>query len=582
MIKMKSNLQSRIFILYLLISFCIIGRFNSIKAGKNQLLKETTGKNLNEEEDKKVDKKKLAADCMKGVMNTLPPAFCWKKGADVGKIPTGCPEGYFRSLALCYKQCKPGYKFVLGVCWEICPQGYKNLPLRCWKKLFSWYFKHSYIPHILTNFSDKVPCGSGRYRVGALCYRDCANVGLENCGIGACSSSKESCASSIWEMVESVIQSLIDSVILIASFGTSASFSTAKNTLKQGIKKIGKEGMKKAMKSALNSLKGKFKDITFDKAFKYIKQYSKETFASGLSENFVKTFCTQIWNDLGIKGEEKVNSDINLDTVIDTVDVLNISGSVEACKDTSDGGLNCAKNVLSSLSLFDPTGILSVASAFMQPKCEVPDKPYEFEKEVEEATETVSKVQDPKCVRIFSECNFQGKAKDICQDVNDLGDFNDKISSMISGAEVDVIVFEHKDHQGRSLILSKSQSIKCFEDKETYVDGVTLNNFITSMYLNKHDCIFVATGEAPKEEEDYPKDINNWMYCGESKLILWGNVPWRTWMNIFSINEKYKATLYTQQNFQGESIIVDDTNTYNDYSQFPHKEYHSIKVHKLE
>jgi hypothetical protein len=582
MFRLQSNLQSKFFLIFLLISFSVIEKYNTISTAKNFLVKES--KLLADEEQTKVDTKKLAANCMKGVMNTMPPAFCWKKGADFGKIPTGCPEGYFRSLALCYKNCKPGYHFVLGVCWEICPSGYKNLPLRCWKKLFHWYFKSSYIPHILTNFSEKVPCGSGRYRVGALCYRDCANIGLENCGIGACSSGSESCAAAIWEMVESVIDSLISSVMLIASFGTSAGFATAKNTIKQGVKKIGKDGLKKALKSAVTSLTGKFKDITFDKAFRYLKDYSSDIFVDGISESFVKNFCQQVWNELGNKGQGKLGSDINLDTVVDTVDILNISGSIEACSNTSDGGLNCAKNVLSSLSLFDPTGVLSVASAFIQPKCDVPDHPYEFEKEVEEATESVSKVQDPKCVRIFSECNFKGKVRDICSDVKNLGDFNDKVSSMITGAEVDVIVFEHENAQGRSLQISKAQSVKCFRDPEYYIDGVFFNDFITSMYLNKQNCFFTSTGEQPKEEEANPKEINNLFYCGEGNTLVWGNVPWRTWLRFFSISEKYKVTLYTGQNFTGEIFTFDDTtaNNYTDLKQLPHEHYSSFKFQKLD
>lgn len=54
---------------------------------------------------------------MSALMSNIPPEFCWKKGGDAGKIPTGCPDGYHRSLALCYKDCKDDMKFVAGVCW---------------------------------------------------------------------------------------------------------------------------------------------------------------------------------------------------------------------------------------------------------------------------------------------------------------------------------------------------------------------------------------------------------------------------------------------------------------------------------
>lgn len=41
-------------------------------------------------------------DCYKGFLESIPPTFCYKKNGDAGKIPTDCPDGYFRSLAMCY------------------------------------------------------------------------------------------------------------------------------------------------------------------------------------------------------------------------------------------------------------------------------------------------------------------------------------------------------------------------------------------------------------------------------------------------------------------------------------------------
>jgi len=63
------------------------------------------------------DVSNAAKHCMLGINKSLPPEFCWKKGGDVGIIPTGCPSGFHRELALCYKYCPSGYRNVLGVCW---------------------------------------------------------------------------------------------------------------------------------------------------------------------------------------------------------------------------------------------------------------------------------------------------------------------------------------------------------------------------------------------------------------------------------------------------------------------------------
>jgi len=58
---------------------------------------------------------------MKGITANIPPSFCYKRGADAGSIPNGCPPGYFRSVALCYKRCevREGIRYYHwgGTCW---------------------------------------------------------------------------------------------------------------------------------------------------------------------------------------------------------------------------------------------------------------------------------------------------------------------------------------------------------------------------------------------------------------------------------------------------------------------------------
>lgn len=85
--------------------------------------------------------------CYKGFLERIPPTFCYKKNADFGKIPTDCPPNYFRSLAMCYENCKSGYYYWGGVCYENCKAGYANHPLSCFKNIFDFYFKGSYVPN---------------------------------------------------------------------------------------------------------------------------------------------------------------------------------------------------------------------------------------------------------------------------------------------------------------------------------------------------------------------------------------------------------------------------------------------------
>ena len=61
---------------------------------------------------------------------------------------------------------------------------------------------------------------------------------------------------------------------------------------------------------------------------------------------------------------------------------------VKSCGDVSaDGGLGCAKSVVEGLSTFDPTGIMTIAAAFMHPSCDVPEVGKKVEPDVLEEKE---------------------------------------------------------------------------------------------------------------------------------------------------------------------------------------------------
>ncbi len=203
-------------------------------------------------------------------MDAIPAEFCWKRGGDIGVIPYDCPSGYFRSLALCYEYCAAGYSFVAGVCWAQCSAGYKDHGMTCYQSLFDWYFKSSYIPRSITNFSILIPCPKGMYRSGALCYKNCQNLGMENCGIGACASTLEGCLSSIGTMAFDTISSIGSAIASVVTIGSTTSMKTAavaaKNTIKNAATKIGKASMKKIGDNLKKILKNTNKKIFLEKA----------------------------------------------------------------------------------------------------------------------------------------------------------------------------------------------------------------------------------------------------------------------------------------------------------------------------
>jgi hypothetical protein len=471
-----------------------------------------------------------ANQCMSGLSEAMPPGFCWKKGADAGVIPTGCPAGYFRSLALCYQYCSPGYTHILGICYKDCDSGYTNHGLSCFRNLFSWYFKHSYIPRSITNFSDEVPCPGNMYRAGALCYRDCRLIGMENCGIGACIAPEGNCSVQILQMVGQVFEGVATGVTTVLSLGASApSKMTAKAAIKTAVKKLGKDALKAATLALKNALKGKFKDIVLKNARKKVLDLVKDTIKDKAKEAVLMTVCQKVWESVANKEISTLSAEDLGGKVLDTVDILGVKGMVSSCSNITDGGLSCAKSVVEGISTFDPTGILTIAAAFMHPECDVPvnkpaDEPiasYEADTSAQarKVQETAAPLKNPSdtvpanCIWAYDSTNFKGNKLEICKTLDFVGDkFNDKIASFVVGKDVQGYFFENARYEGTYLKFSKGTIV---DDVKKFTFGnVNLDKLISSVWLGGEDIVSIYGKD---------KSIKNYTFTSPNSLKVYFN-----------------------------------------------------------
>ena len=311
--------------------------------------------------------KEIVKICTNSLLSSLPPAFCWKKGGDAGKIPQNCPKGFTRKGALCEENCKGDYRLIGGVCYRNCKKGYKDHGLSCYSNFLKWYFKSSYVPKRLTNFDKKVTCPGKMYHSGALCYRDCNIIGLTNCGIGACAIDKNTCGEKVSKIVISVLTGGLNLVTQIFTMGNKPFSMLDKSLINQGLDKLGRDHVNnvfKHVKSVLNLGKNYIHKETFRKAQDLINK-SKILGKLGLKANIV---CNPILNAL----EEKVNEFGNPSNngIIEPIDILKAIEVGMDCK--GKDSLTCAKDVMSVFKNKDPTGLLAIAISFMHPECVVP------------------------------------------------------------------------------------------------------------------------------------------------------------------------------------------------------------------
>ncbi len=126
--------------------------------------------------------------------------------------------------------------------------------------------KSTFIPKSVTNFDPIAICPYKYYKFGALCYRDCSTLGMENCGIGACAISSDECKAGIVQIVTDFGMSFATFLANSVSMGRgSVTFKTAKEAMSKTIK---------TMKNTMTKGIGVFKKISKNPT--YIKNFIKK------------------------------------------------------------------------------------------------------------------------------------------------------------------------------------------------------------------------------------------------------------------------------------------------------------------
>lgn len=483
----------------------------------------------------------IAGQCMKALTENIPPSFCWKKGADFGTIPQACPEGYFRSLALCYEYCIPGYTHVLGICWSGCDAGYIDHGATCFKNLFDWYFKNAYIPDAFTNFSDAIKCSPGNYKMGALCYRDCKNIGMENCGIGACVADAASCGAEILSMA---LDTLIGIATLLSTVLTGGAVAAAKKGIETGIKKLGTSVIKQSLNSLKKIFTSELKEKLISKAKKWVANKARDIAKGLMQEQLVGVICETIWKS----AEEKTLAapDISGEDLLNAVDIFNVQGIAEGCSNTADtnGAIDCAKNVLTGLSTFDPTGLLSIAATFMKPICDVPGG-IETEKPLQS---NVDLLINDNCVYVFEACDYMGKYAEVCENAITLGELSKNVSSYKVGKSVSGMFYPQFDFGGSGYPFGPGQEVKCLQNyTNPEVTEIIYDKWMKSIRLHISHC-FIISFKTPQSGFDASNDH----FCQKEEADV--SLPYyegSTFMRSYNFKQGVKLIVYSEPNFGG-------------------------------
>ena len=396
--------------------------------------------------------------CTNALMQNIPPMWCWKSVKDKSVDPRYCPSGYTRTNNVCLKQCNTGYSLKGGVCYK----GGDNKS------------KDKYVPEKITNGDSRIICPKNTYKEGAKCYANCNVIGMENCGKSACSIDTSACTNTIIEMIKDVIQGVIEFIAFCTSLGTSSGVKAAKTGLNKGLNLVSKKGIETALKGIKKAFANKFKETIKSKA----KQAAKNLFDTfkKYSQSEVNKICDEVYNNIE-RDIKKKSSVPTKEELLKAIDVFDISNIVTSCK--SKDAYECTRACLNTAKDFDPTGLLTIATTFMKPKCVVPEPVFSNFIYYDDFFSNVNG-----CIRVYSNYNFNGEFNDICGDASLLQNIKSIRANLINN----YLLFTQYNFEGKRFLLGKIGEIDNIEDfidnGERIKSVKKINDYCAYIFIN--------------------------------------------------------------------------------------------------
>ena len=166
-------------------------------------------------------------------------------------------------------------------------------------------------------------------------------------------------------------------VLFIVSFGASSGaqpgVSAAKPSLRmqQGIAQDGKP----ALRSAFDSFKKWLTSFAKEKIIVFIKKKALDMLVVKTETYLLEKACgaagEYIFGEFQSKVEPIVTFSEKLLSLTDKIPIYGVCSKIDTTNGSPNDEIACAKNVLESVGMVDPTGICAIAADFMQPVCDI-------------------------------------------------------------------------------------------------------------------------------------------------------------------------------------------------------------------
>jgi len=194
---------------------------------------------------------------------------------------------------------------------------------------------------------------------------------MTNCGIGACALDNASCATGIVLMLVNIGMGLAQFIGFVASFGadsgTAESAGQAKQDVSNAVDKNASGSLTKGLQNVQKMAENPAAKASFLSRVSTLAAQKLGSYAQTQTINLV---CGTVGNSIlnNVQGASAIQFNPA------QLDPTGIASSVQSCSGTlssTNDQLACAKSIMNVVSNVDPTGIVSIAAALVQPLCDV-------------------------------------------------------------------------------------------------------------------------------------------------------------------------------------------------------------------
>jgi hypothetical protein len=312
-------------------------------------------------------------------------AFCQKPSSygrgtgyalwNEGKCNSENSQGCEKWGAMWYPKCAKGFHNVASsVCSPDCPAGYNDTGTGCAKPSYGRGAGEPFACRAGTEKNGLLcypQCGKADFNgVGPVCWQKCPGQQSTDCG-AACATNQGQCALATGNMVAAPIIAAVS----IATLGSSAMATAPAKAVQIGASVSRMTKMVTTIKSLFTAAKGSVTTLVggaqnLKNATTFVKGGVKVFVVSNAVRREVDMFSKEFADNFAEMTSKEIDDEINKRFEKDAAyqikrqwGIRHLSLMLEA------DGFAMAKDGLAAVSVLDPTGLVSVANAFMHPIC---------------------------------------------------------------------------------------------------------------------------------------------------------------------------------------------------------------------